>query len=141
MEEEKMELMHRRCCGLDVHKETVVACLRLVSDGQVTTEVRTFQTTTADLLRLSKWLPENECTHVAMEATGIYWGPGTGFDLVPRSPLNVVQMPANANSGRSSVSANHTTSFFFVSGFGSGAYSAKLLAGTKQRFSGLSQPG
>ena len=41
-----MELMHRRCCGLDVHKETVVACLRLVSDGQVTTEVRTFRTTT-----------------------------------------------------------------------------------------------
>src|SRR5215813_8314499 len=46
MEEEKMELMHRRCCGLDVHKETVVACLRLVFDGQVTTEVRTFRTTT-----------------------------------------------------------------------------------------------
>jgi transposase len=67
--------MHRRCCGLDVHKETVVACLRLVSDGQVTTEVRTFQTTTADLLRLSKWLAENECTHVAMEATGVYWKP------------------------------------------------------------------
>ncbi len=40
-----MELLHRRCCGLDVHKETVVACLRLVSDGKVTTEVRTFQTT------------------------------------------------------------------------------------------------
>src|SRR3954453_1995560 len=63
-----------------------------------------------------------------------------GFDLVPRSPLNSVQMPANANSGRSSLSANHSTSFFFVSGFGSGAYSAKLLAGTKHRFSGLSQP-
>ena len=47
-----MELLHRRCCGLDVHKETVVACLRLVSDGKVTTEVRTFQTTTADLLRV-----------------------------------------------------------------------------------------
>ena len=60
-----MELLHRRCCGLDVHKETVVACLRLVSDGQVTTEVRTFQTTTADLLRLSEWLAANECTHVA----------------------------------------------------------------------------
>ena len=49
-------------------------------------------------------------------------------------------MPANANSGRSSLSANHTTSFFFVSGFGSGAYSAKLLAGTRHRFSGFSQP-
>src|SRR5580692_2752068 len=70
-----MELLHRRCCGLDVHKETVVACLRLVADGKVTTEVRTFQTTTADLLRLSEWLAENECTHVAMEATGVYWKP------------------------------------------------------------------
>src|SRR5215813_9045384 len=47
----------------------------LVFDGQVTTEVRTFRTTTADLLRLSKWLAENECTHVAMEATGVYWKP------------------------------------------------------------------
>src|SRR6201999_4000868 len=64
----------------------------------------------------------------------------TGLDLVPRSPLNSVQMPAKANSGRSSLSANQTTSFFLVSGFGSGAYSAKLLAGTKQRLSGFSQP-
>ena len=70
-----MELLHRRCCGLDVHKDTVVACLRLVADGKVTTEVRTFQTTTADLLRLSEWLAGNGCTHVAMEATGIYWKP------------------------------------------------------------------
>ena len=64
-----MELLHRRCCGLDVHKETVVACLCLMSDGKVTTEARTFQTT-ADLLRLSEWLATNECTHVAMEAIG-----------------------------------------------------------------------
>ena len=54
--------------------------------------------------------------------------------------VNVVQIPAKANSERSSLSANQTTSFFFVSGFGSGAYSAKLLAGTKHRFSGFSQP-
>jgi transposase len=74
-EEEEMELLHRRCCGLDVHKDTVVACLRLVGDGKVTTEVRTFQTTTADLLRMSEWLAANECTHVAMEATGVYWKP------------------------------------------------------------------
>src|ERR1700738_2998095 len=67
-------------------------------------------------------------------------GPGPCLYFVPRSPLNVVQMPAKVNRGRSSLSANHTTSFFFVSGFGSGAYSAKLLAGTKHRFSGLSQP-
>jgi hypothetical protein len=53
--------------------------------------------------------------------------------------LNVAQMPANVNRGRSPLSANQTTSFFLVSGFGSGAYSAKLLAGTRHRFSGLSQ--
>jgi hypothetical protein len=49
-------------------------------------------------------------------------------------------MPAKDVSGRSSPSANQTTSFFFVSGFGSGAYSAKLLNGTRQRFSGFSRP-
>src|ERR1700759_3562914 len=63
-----------------------------------------------------------------------------GFDFVLRSPLNSVQMPAKQNRERLSSSANHTTSFFFVSGFGSGAYSAKLFAGTRQRFSGFSQP-
>jgi hypothetical protein len=57
---------------------------------------------------------------------------------VPRSPLNSAQTPANANKGRSSFSANQTTSFFLVTGLISGAYSAKLLAGTKQRFSGFS---
>jgi hypothetical protein len=59
---------------------------------------------------------------------------------VPRSPLNSVQIPANANNGRSSLSANQTTSYFLVSGFGSGAYSAKLLAGTRHRLSGFSHP-
>jgi transposase len=70
-----MELLHQRCCGLDVHKDTVVACLRLVSNGKVTTEVRTFETITADLLKLSEWLATNDCTYVAMEATGVYWKP------------------------------------------------------------------
>ena len=86
-------------CGLDVHKETVVACLRLVSDGQVTTEVRTFQTTTADLLRLSEWLAANECTHVAMEATGVYWKPvwhildDGEFELVLANAAHVKNVP------------------------------------------------
>src|SRR6476646_8761216 len=71
---------------------------------------------------------------------GVRCGPGIGLDLVPRSPLNSVQMPANANSGRSSFNANQTTSFLPVSGFGSGAYSAKPFTGTRQRFSGFSQP-
>src|SRR6202521_5213682 len=74
-QEKEMELLHRRYCGPDVHKETVVTCLRLVSNGKVTTEVRTFQTTTADLLRLSEWLAASDCRHVAMVATGVYWKP------------------------------------------------------------------
>jgi transposase len=94
-----MELLHQRCCGLDVHKETVVACLRLVSDGKVTTEVRTFQTTTADLLRLSEWLATNGCTHVAMEATGVYWKPvwhildDGEFELVLANAAHVKNVP------------------------------------------------
>ena len=70
-----MEVIYTRCCGLDVHKETVAACLRVVMDGKVVKEVRTFATTTADLISLSVWLAENKCTHIAMEATGVYWKP------------------------------------------------------------------
>jgi hypothetical protein len=65
-----MEVLHERCCGLDVHKETVVACLRLVVQGKFVKEARTFSTTTTDLMNLSEWLAQNKCTHVAMEATG-----------------------------------------------------------------------
>src|SRR5262245_66654082 len=70
-----MELLHPRCAGLDVHKLTVVACVRLASEGKVVTEVKTFATTTAGLLALADWLAENGGTHVAMEATGVYWKP------------------------------------------------------------------
>jgi transposase len=77
----------------------VVACLRLVSDGKVTTEVRTFQTITADLLRLSEWLTANDCTHVAMEATGVYWKPvwhildDGEFELVLANAAHVKNVP------------------------------------------------
>jgi transposase len=70
-----MEVMYPRCAGLDVHKETVVACVRIVEHGEVSRLVRTFATTTASLIELSEWLEENGCTHVAMEATGVYWKP------------------------------------------------------------------
>ena len=94
-----MELLLRRCCGLDVHKDTVVACLRIVSNGKVSTGVRTFQTMTAELLRLSEWLTENECTHVAMEATGVYWKPvwhildDGEFELVLANAAHVKNVP------------------------------------------------
>lgn len=70
-----MDVLHPRCAGLDVHKDTVVAGVRLAGDGPVRTEVRTFDTTTPGLLALSAWLAEHDCTHVAMEATGVYWKP------------------------------------------------------------------
>jgi transposase len=70
-----MELLHQRCAGLDVHKQTVVAAVRLAAEGKVVTEVKTFATTTQGLLGLSDWLAEHGCTHVAMEATGVYWKP------------------------------------------------------------------
>jgi transposase len=69
-----MEVLHPRCAGLDIHKDTVVACARCVSEPQHR-EVRTFGTTTRDLFSLADWLESNGCTHVAMEATGIYWKP------------------------------------------------------------------
>src|SRR3954469_24083107 len=64
-----------RCAGLDVHKDTVVAAVRIAADGPANTEVRTFDTTTPGLLALSGWLAQCGCTHVAMEATGVYWKP------------------------------------------------------------------
>lgn len=70
-----MEVLYPRCAGLDVHKKTVVASVRLATENKLATEVRTFGTTTPGLLALSSWLLENGCTHVAMEATGVYWKP------------------------------------------------------------------
>jgi transposase len=71
-----MEVLYSCCCGLDVHKKTVVACLlRVGADGQGSREVRTLTTMTDDLLALAEWLKAAGCTHVAMESTGIYWKP------------------------------------------------------------------
>jgi len=70
-----MEVLYPHCAGLDVHKDTVVACVRLAANGTTRTDVRTFDTTTPGLLALSAWLAEHDCTHVGMEATGIYWKP------------------------------------------------------------------
>jgi len=68
-----MEVVYARCCGLDVHKKTVVACLIILDSlGQRKKEIRTFRTTTQELLLLLDWLVAAGCTHVAMEATGVY---------------------------------------------------------------------
>jgi transposase len=71
-----MEVLFPRCCGLDLHKKTVVACRILPGPGQEPVrEIRTFATFTQDLLQLSDWLAQAGVTHVAMESTGVYWKP------------------------------------------------------------------
>jgi transposase len=93
-----MEVLYPRCAGLDVHKETVVACARVVTGGRVETQVRTFGTTTAGLLELSDWLSAQDCTHVAMESTGVYWKPvwhvlADSFELVLANAGHVRNVP------------------------------------------------
>ncbi len=71
-----MDVIYPQCCGLDVHKKTVTACLITSIEGlEPVKEIRTFRTMTADLLALADWLQEAGCTHVAMESTGVYWRP------------------------------------------------------------------
>ncbi len=70
-----MERLLTCCAGLDVHKQTVVACLLRPHGEGAHKEIRTFGTTTAALLVLREWLLAAGCTHVAMEATGVYWKP------------------------------------------------------------------
>lgn len=71
-----MDVIHARCCGLDVHQKTVVACVLLTQpDGTVQRQVRTFGTMTADLLALNDWLNALQVEPVALESTGVYWRP------------------------------------------------------------------
>ena len=71
-----MEVLYVRCCGLDIHKKTIAACLITPgADGQPHKELRSFSTMTADLLALGDWLAAAGCSHVAMESTGVYWKP------------------------------------------------------------------
>lgn len=71
-----MKTLHRRCAGIDIHQANVVVCIRVVAaKGKVQHEVRQFSTSTRDLLALREWLEAEGITHVAMEATGVYWKP------------------------------------------------------------------
>lgn len=94
-----MEVLYTHCAGLDVHKDTVVACARHMADGKVRTRIKTFKTTTSALMALSDWLSDEGCTHIAMEATGVYWKPvwhilGDGeFALVLANAAHVKNVP------------------------------------------------
>jgi transposase len=70
-----MEVLYPRCAGLDVHAATVVACVRIASGATIQYEHRTVSTNTRGLLELADWLTAHQVTHVAMEATGVYWKP------------------------------------------------------------------
>lgn len=71
-----MQIVHERCCGLDVHKKNVVACILIThEDGTVQREIRTYTTMTADLLMLRDWLESLDVPQVAMESTGVFWQP------------------------------------------------------------------
>jgi transposase len=94
-----MDVLYPNCAGLDIHKDTVVACSRRPIDGKVIREVRTFKTTTGDLLALSEWLASLGATHIAMEATGVYWKPvwnilsDGDFELILANAAHVKNVP------------------------------------------------
>ena len=90
-----MRVVHDRCCGMDVHKKTVSACV-IMPKGKHT---KTFGTFTNDLLKLADWLKEQEVTHVAMESTGVYWKPvfnileSDGFEVLVVNARHIKQVP------------------------------------------------
>jgi transposase len=93
-----VEVIHARCAGLDVHKDTVVASIRVAEAGCVHRETKTFKTMTGELCALLDWLEARKCTHVAMEATGVYWKPVwhvlvETFELVLANAADVKNVP------------------------------------------------
>ena len=93
-----MEVLYPRCAGVDVHKKTVVACARIARGGEVDQYVRTFATTTGGLFELLDFLQEHGCTHVAMEASGVYWKPiwhmlEESFELVLGNASHIRNVP------------------------------------------------
>ena len=113
-----MDIVYERCCGLDVHKKTVVACLVTPADGGGAAgaggvggaggprkKVRTFGTMTDDLLALADWLAAAGCTHVALEATGVYWKPiynllEGSFELLLVNPQHAKQVPGRKTDAK-----------------------------------------
>jgi transposase len=94
-----MDIFRDCCAGFDVHKKTVVVCVRrAVPGGEVEAQTRTFGTMTGDLLELADWLTERGVRHAAMESTGVYWKPiwhllESSFDLVLVNAAHIKQAP------------------------------------------------
>lgn len=93
-----MEVLYPRCAGLDVHAKSVTACVRIAADATITYDQYTASTTTRGLLALDAWLTAHGCTHVAMEATGVYWKPvwhvlEDHFTLVLANAMHIRNVP------------------------------------------------
>ena len=106
-----MEVVYKRCCGLDVHKAIVVACVFIREAGKVLKEIRTFRTMTSDLLVLQDWLLAQGVTHVAMESTGIYWKPifnllEGNFSVLLVNAAHIKNVPGRKTDQKDSVAAH-----------------------------------
>ena len=92
-----MEVIYERCCGIDVHKKSIVACLMVGKKK----ETRTFGTMTDDIIEMMEWLSDNECEAIAMESTGVYWKPvynllelfGLGWEIIVASARHIKTVP------------------------------------------------
>lgn len=103
-----MDLLYTRCAGLDVHPRSVSACARLVIEGRVSHEVRTFGTSTRELREMADWLASLGCTHVAMESTGVYWKPvwhvlERRFELVLANAMYIRNIPGRKSDVKDAV--------------------------------------
>jgi transposase len=105
-----MRIVYQRCCGMDVHQQSVTACLNLIDqDGEFITERRRFGTMTKSLREMAAWLNANGVERIAMEATGVYWKPvwnileGTHqFDLLLANPQHIKNVPGRKTDQKDS---------------------------------------
>src|SRR6266498_3657810 len=103
-----MEVVNPRCAGLDVHSRRISACARIVTDRGVSREVCSFGTSTHELRAMADWLESKECTHVAMESTGVYWKPvwhvlEGRFELVLANAMYVRNIPGRKSDVKDAV--------------------------------------
>jgi transposase len=98
-----VEVLFDRCAGLDVHKKSISACIRITNGNQTRKETATFGTFTTDLERLRKWLEEHQVNQVALESTGVFWIPvwnilergEVGLQLTLINPQHVHALPGH----------------------------------------------
>jgi transposase len=104
--------MHRRCAALDVHSNSVVAWARIAARGKVNRETHRVGVTTRELMELADWLEARGVTHVAMEATGVYWRPvwhmlEGRFTLLLANAAEVRNVPGRDGTFYQDLGANH----------------------------------